>query len=67
MQIKQMSLLGFYISYIDFSNDDIFINDPWPEIKEWLKKNIQNSYYIDGSYISFSSKYDALAFKLKWF
>lgn len=36
------------------------------EMNKWIEENIERTYLSRGIYVSFRSKYDAMAFRLRW-
>jgi len=64
MKIVQISPLMFYIRLGNMYAPDY--NDNRREMNEWLEENIERTYLSRGIYVSFRSKHDATAFKLRW-
>lgn len=62
--IKHISPLSFCICLGNSYSSGY--HDPRPEIEDWCMNNINNTWHMHTIYISFSSKNDALAFKLRW-
>jgi len=65
MVINEMSAIT-HISPLTFYIDILLQYDNRPEIEKWLKDNAEKSYYMRMVYVSFKSKTDAVAFKLRW-
>lgn len=64
MKIVQISSLMFCIHLGNMYATDY--DDNRCEMNDWLEKNIKRTYLSRGIYVSFKSKYDATAFKLRW-
>ncbi len=64
MEIAHISPLMFCIHLGNMYASDYVDNRP--EINDWLEENIKRTYLSRGIYVSFRSKYDASAFKLRW-
>ncbi len=64
MEIVHISPLTFCI-HLDQSWDPNRY-DPRSDIEEWAEENIKNTWFMRSIYVSFRSKNDAMAFKLRW-
>lgn len=62
MKITHISLLCFCISVIGLE----YQRQERREMEEWLEENIKRTYFVRNVYITFRSKQDAMAFKLRW-
>lgn len=62
MKITHISPLCFCISVIDIE----YQRQERQKMKEWIEQNIERTYFIRGIYITFRSRHDAMAFKLRW-
>jgi len=62
MKITHISPLCFCISVIGLEHQ----RQERREMKEWIEQNIERTYFIRGVYITFRSKHDAMAFKMRW-
>lgn len=64
MKIVQISPLMFCIHLGNMYAPDYVDNRS--EMNKWLEENIERTYLSRGIYVSFRSKYDATAFKMRW-
>lgn len=64
MEIVHISPLMFCIHLGNMYSPDYY--DPRTDIREWAEENITKTWYMDTIYVSFRSKDDAMAFKLRW-
>lgn len=64
MEIVQISPLCFCIHLGNMYSLDY--KDNRHEMNKWLEENIERTYLSRGIYVSFRSKHDAMAFKLRW-
>lgn len=62
MNIKHITPLCFCISVIGLEHQ----SQERREMEKWLKQNIKRTYFVRNVYITFRSKQDAMAFKLRW-
>lgn len=62
MKITHISPLCFCISIIGIEHQ----RQEREKMNKWLEENIERTYFSRGIYITFRSRHDAMAFKLRW-